>query len=66
MVRTLRLESSVVVLTWQDPGPGNGEPEGVQVHVLEELHILLRNSLVSFSVAGFKILRQIIVGQQCR
>ena len=29
------------VLTWQDPGPSNGEPEGVHVHVLEELHIPL-------------------------
>ena len=30
------------VLTWQDPGPGNGEPERIHVHVLQQLHVLLQ------------------------
>jgi hypothetical protein len=30
------------VLTWQDPGPGNGEPERIHVHVLQQLHVFLQ------------------------
>jgi hypothetical protein len=28
-------------LTWQDPAPRNGKPEGVHVHVFEKVYILL-------------------------
>ena len=37
------------VLTWQDPGPGNWEPEGIHVHVLEELHVLLQIGQIPFT-----------------
>lgn len=42
------MELNYSVLTWQDPSPCNGEPEGIHVHVLQELHILLQIGHIPF------------------